>query len=338
MDRATGKFNKDSLRYEVKMENLQLDYIICDLSRWNVSPCKSQVTKDPYYCQNHTKKLPLTFTCDKFEIMGDLFFTYVKKFQYGHYSYEYRVILYNVKNYQIKYKHSGKDWIPSTGYNFSIKNTEPTNLDLFLEIEMHEKIEFEPTSMPIKIPDGITQMKLNFTSLISSDVINQISQEKNFSIDCNSEIFYFNKTLLSLTSEVFFKMIHGTNKETETNSVKIDDFTPETIKTFQNMAFGNEISNNEDLTPELLLFSQKYFIKPLIAKCVYHLMKTLTEENVFEVVKIAYLIDEENLLKTASKFLKQNRNKMIKTEEWRNFEKSHPDCMIRMYRLMFENY
>ena len=119
------------------------------------------------------------------------------------------------------------------------------------------------------------------------------------------------------------------------NSIEIEDFASKTIKSFQNVVFGDDIVTIEDYTPELLLFAQKYFIKPLISKSAKYLGKTLTQENVFGVCKIAHLIDQENLLQKASEFLKQNMEKMLNTEDWKNFEKSHPDCMVRIYRLMF---
>ena len=315
MVHSIGKFNKDSNCYEseIYLEGVALQY-----EPWN---CPNR----GFSCQAHANIEPLVVKMDSFEIEGTLLYACHYTASCGNYNYSYQVILDNVKMYCIQYKYGILSWRKTPTHHFGIlsDSSGPPNLKIYLEVKLNEERE----------------VTLDFMSIISPEVMTQMNEDLNFTIKCNGQSFGFNKTLLSLTSEVFYKMINSSiTKESQTNSVEINDFLPETIQSFWKIVHGKEMSKKEEFTPELLLLSQKYFIKPLIAKCVYHLMKTLTEENVFEVVKIAYLIDEENLLKTASKFLKQNRNKMIKTEEWRNFEKSHPDCMIRMYRLMFENY
>ena len=314
MVHSIGKFNKDSNCYEseIYLEGVALQY-----EPWN---CPNR----GFSCQAHANIEPLVVKMDSFEIEGTLLYACHYTASCGNYNYSYQVILDNVKMYCIQYKYGILSWRKTPTHHFGIlsDSSGPPNLKIYLEVKLNEERE----------------VTLDFMSIISPEVMTQMNEDLNFTIKCNGQSFGFNKTLLSLTSEVFYKMINSSiTKESQTNSVEINDFLPETIQSFWKIVHGKEMSKKEEFTPELLLLSQKYFIKPLIAKCVYHFMKTLTKENVFEVVKIAHLIDEENLLKTASKFLKQNREKMIKTEEWKNFKKSHPDCMIRIYRLMFEN-
>ena len=314
MVHSIGKFNKDSNCYESKinLEGVDLQYEPFECPDRGIS------------CEAHANIEPLVVKMDSFEIEGTLLYACHYTASCGNYNYSYQVILDNVKMYCIQYKYGILSWRKTPTHHFGIlsDSSGPPNLKIYLEVKLNEERE----------------VTLDFMSIISPEVMTQMNEDLNFTIKCNGQSFGFNKTLLSLTSEVFYKMINSSiTKESQTNSVEINDFLPETIQSFWKIVHGKEMSKKEEFTPEILLLSQKYFIKPLIAKCVYHLMKTLTQENVFEVVKIAHLIDEENLLKTASKFLKQNREKMIKTEEWKNFKKSHPDCMIRIYRLMFEN-
>ena len=219
------------------------------------------------------------------------------------------------------YEHEKNEWTDCHQNQFGITLTSYhpyPKIKLFLEFEMD------------------VHKKSDFSSMISPEVVTYLNQEKNFNINCNGQTFQFNKTLLGLTSEVFFKMIQGyETKESQSNSVEINDFSPETIKSFQNIVFGDEKAKMGDFTPELLLFGQKYLVKSLIATCSKHLIRTVCKENIFEVIKISHLIDDENLLKRAAEFLKTNIEKMSKSEKWKNFEKSHPDCMVRIYRLMF---
>ena len=180
----------------------------------------------------------------------------------------------------------------------------------------------------------------NFKSLLCDNAFESFDNKKNFTIICQGDKFHFNKTLLSMISEVFEKMIQDSDsKEARNNSVEIDDFSPSTIEKFQKVAFESENAKNEDLSPDLLLFAQKYLIMPLVEKCKKHLINSLTCENIFEIIKVAYLIDDDEMLKTASDFFSKNKNELKNTEELRDFKKSHPICMMKVFSYIcgFEN-
>ena len=146
---------------------------------------------------------------------------------------------------------------------------------------------------------------------------------------CEGETFHFNKTLLSMISEVFSRMIQASNsKEALTNSVEINDFSPDTIKAFQRVAFGNDGIKDEDLTPELLMFAQKYLMKPLVAKIKTKLMDSISNETIFDLIKVAYLIDDHDMLKETSKYLLKNMKQLKGTPEWNAFKNEHHECLI----------
>ena len=58
------------------------------------------------------------------------------------------------------------------------------------------------------------------------------------------------------------------------------------------------------------------------------LMDSLTIENIFHVIKAAYLIDDQDMFKKASKYLLKNKEQLKGTPEWNAFKKEHSDCMI----------
>ena len=312
MVHSIGKFNKDSNCYEseIYLEGVALQY-----EPWN---CPNR----GFSCQAHANIEPLVVKMDSFEIEGTLLYACHYTASCGNYNYSYQVILDNVKMYCIQYKYGILSWRKTPTHHFGIlsDSSGPPNLKIYLEVKLNEERE----------------VTLDFMSIISPEVMTQMNEDLNFTIKCNGQSFGFNKTLLSLTSEVFYKMINSLNtKEAQTNSVEINDFSPKTIQSFQKIIHGKEISRRKEFTTELMLLAQKYFIKPLIEKCTKYLKKSLTQENVFDVIKIAHLIDEENLLKNAAKFLLKNLEQMKGSEEWTNFEKTDPDCMVRIYRLMY---
>ena len=172
--------------------------------------------------------------------------------------------------------------------------------------------------------------KSNLKSILCNEAISCLEEDKNFTLISNGQMFHFNKNLLSLISEVFGRMILTSNsKEVVNNSVEINDFAPDTIKAFQRVAFGNEKINDEDMSPELLMFAQKYLMKPLVAKIKYKIMDSLTNNNIFDIIKVAYLIDDEDMFKEACKYLSKNKDELKNSAEFQEFGKEHPVCMIK---------
>ena len=181
--------------------------------------------------------------------------------------------------------------------------------------------------------DSVPTSKLeNFKSLICENAFAQV--DNNFKIICQGEEFQFNKTLLSMVSEVFAKMIQGTLREANSNSVEIIDFSPHTIRTFQKFAFENEEIKDEEMNMELLMFAQKYLMKPLVAKCRERFFANITHGNVFEIIKTAYFIDDEDIFKEASEYLKANSEELKDTDDWLSFEEANPKIIAKVYRFM----
>ena len=59
----------------------------------------------------------------------------------------------------------------------------------------------------------------------------------------------------------------------------------------------------------------------------------------YDVIKAAYLINDEELLKKATKFIGKNRG-TFKDEnpQWNEFKNAHPKCFVKMMEfMMFEN-
>ena len=123
-------------------------------------------------------------------------------------------------------------------------------------------------TLKIEIFENVPNNDQLRTSLgdLYNEVLATLANEKNFTLICNGQEFHFNKTLLSMKSEVFARIILGS----PTNSITITDFSPETIKAFQKVSFENEEIRNEEFNVEVLLFAKQYEVKSLMEKCVKH--------------------------------------------------------------------
>ena len=133
-------------------------------------------------------------------------------------------------------------------------------------------------------------------------------------------------------------MFHGNSKEAHENCVEIKDFSPDTIRAFQKFSFGSETIQPEDITVELLMFANKYFMKSLETKCKAHIVSVLTmdKDNLLDFIKIAYDLDDEEMLKVGANYFSKYKKEMKGTEELKKFKKSNPDCMVRIYDIIFD--
>ena len=179
------------------------------------------------------------------------------------------------------------------------------------------------------------ELKQDLKIQLFSEIFQSSKRDMDFKIVANDgSEFEFSGLHLSCISDVFQKMIHNDySKESSQGSVEIEDFSAETIRGFRNVIYGNENPvglNEKELTADLMMFANKYAINALVLICSDHLKKSLNKDNIHDVIQAAYLINDDALLKTAMKFLWQNRGKLSRNEKWIAFKKSHPDCLSKL--------
>ena len=194
------------------------------------------------------------------------------------------------------------------------------------------EIQFKPKMAPISNAIlGAKEMVLNSLLKTYTDC----------SIICQGKTFKFNKLILSSISMVFEKMFgNGYSQEASNGSVTIDDFQPDTIEAFQK-TITDLLSNNgssletRDLTPQLLMFADKYAIAFLVDTVGNHLKSSLTMETVHEVIDVAFLTNNHDLLKVTAKFLKENlENCNDESEDWKKLQELNPKCFVLIMKYM----
>ena len=92
-----------------------------------------------------------------------------------------------------------------------------SNLNLSITGDIYLKFNLSPTNL-LKTPSKIT----HFKSLLCENAFENFASKKDFTVFCQGNRFYFNKTLLSMISEVFEKMIQDSDsKEAQNNSARL---------------------------------------------------------------------------------------------------------------------
>ena len=157
---------------------------------------------------------------------------------------------------------------------------------------------------------------------------------KDIKIECQGEMIEFHKSLLAKISDVFQNMVENPNFiESHQGIIAIKEISPDTIKTFKKLLYENRIEKT-DLDAELLIFCDRYNIKPMAEFCSEYLQSSVTKENLMEIVDAAYKINDDELLKKAVDFVRLNYESFEDIEQWEDFLKSNPGCVVKMMKFM----
>ena len=95
------------------------------------------------------------------------------------------------------------------------------------------------------------------------------------------------------------------------------------------------------ITGDLLVAANKYDISDLVNFSVKFLGDNLSEENVVDVMIAAFLTDQEELFKSACKFIfkiKIDGKNVVETEAWKQLKEEKPILALKMLnKAMFKN-
>ena len=157
---------------------------------------------------------------------------------------------------------------------------------------------------------------------------------EDFQIVCQEKKFGFNKSILCKISPVFERMLMNPGFPEYINGcTEIKNTNPKTIEAFKNILSLDRIEK-EELSVELLLFADQYQIEPLYKLCQEYLCTAISEENLFEVIKAANLIDEELMSKAAEFIMKSNSFDIEDNPKWDEFCKENPECGNKILKLV----
>ena len=78
---------------------------------------------------------------------------------------------------------------------------------------------------------------------------------------------------------------------------------------------------------------------PLFKTCKEQVTRSISKDNVYEVIKAAYFTDDDDLMNCASEFVTKNRGQFHKdNDQWKEFQKLHPQCFVKMMDvIMFDD-
>ena len=144
--------------------------------------------------------------------------------------------------------------------------------------------------------------------------------------------------VLSARSPVFRAMFHSNTTERKTKEVNIADNSPEVIeKMLQFMYCGKvDLSEQSELTGELLKAADKYDLEMLKKVCEDHLCDALELKNSIKNLILGEMYGASKLMKNAMKLLVSNMSSVIDTEEWESCTLHHPALVTEVMRVIVD--
>ena len=142
---------------------------------------------------------------------------------------------------------------------------------------------------------------------------------------CGHEIFECHKLVLSCRSDVFKTMFKAkSTAEEEYGEVEIENFEAKTIANMVYFMYHDNVMNEENMDPDLLILADKYNVRGLMNYCVKYFEENLSLENALDVLVSAELTGQKSLFDAAIQFAIENRERLIKTESWKELLETNP--------------
>ena len=210
------------------------------------------------------------------------------------------------------------------------RNLSRDDLDKLVEISLDFKFEHieEPgTYVP---PDKEPTIKESIQNVCFS------SEFSDIKIICEGKEFPCHKLILCLRSSVFKRMFSSDLKISnakDESTLTIEDVSADTMETFLEFLYTDDLKVNE-INTKLLLVADKYDFKRLVNICVNHFGNIIDTKNAMEIAFTAYLVNNEELLKKASRFIINHAGAIKKPEQWDRIKKGYPHIATKVMDLI----
>ena len=204
--------------------------------------------------------------------------------------------------------------------------------DLDMPVEISLSFEFEHIEAPGTYvpPDKEPTIKESIQNVCFS------SEFSDIKIICEGKEFPCHKLILCLRSSVFKRMFSSDLKISnakDESTLTIEDVSADTMKTFLEFLYTDDLKVNE-INTKLLLVADKYDFKRLVNICVNHFGNIIDTKNAMEIAFTAYLVNNEELLKKASRFIINHAGAIKKPEQWDRIKKGYPHIATKVMDLI----
>uniref|UniRef100_A0A0K0E8B6 BTB domain-containing protein n=1 Tax=Strongyloides stercoralis TaxID=6248 RepID=A0A0K0E8B6_STRER len=162
------------------------------------------------------------------------------------------------------------------------------------------------------------------------------SKFSDFTIIVDTVEIPVHKIVLSTRSSVFDAMFNSDVTETQSNTLKIDDFRLEVVKEMLRYIYTDIYLNKVDMVTEIYMIADKYDIIDLKKIAEKHLIKTTSVDNSCKYLVLADTYSNDTLKKYCLEFVAKNVKEVIKKNDWKNFVLEHPLLLESLFKMAFK--
>ena len=201
--------------------------------------------------------------------------------------------------------------------------------DVMIDLQFEIEETVEPTNPKI---EALSDSEPSLIQVLQDLHLSEDSSD--ITIICDDEKFPCHKFILSSRSDVFKTMLAmPDSKEQQDGVISIDDVSAKTMRTFLKFMYKDDLEI-EEIDCNLLMAAEKYNFKKLFNICLKQVTKMIKTDTVMEIIIAAYLIDNDQLLQEASKFIFKNRGSIRKCELWDQIKSKHPAIAAKVMDLI----
>lgn len=199
-------------------------------------------------------------------------------------------------------------------------------------LTIHCKVEIAAETVHFS---GHSKMSMSFDPALSlMDDMAELFKRHSYAdvtFVVNKVEFPAHKAIITSRCPVFAAMFQHEMQERRTNRVAISDVNPQIFKELLRYIYTSKVEGLDHVAEEMLSVSDKYCLQPLKNMCEAKMWSQLSMENSVKFLILADLHTAHHLKGAAINYINRNAKEVVKTEDWKALEKSHPHLFIDLY-------
>ena len=233
--------------------------------------------------------------------------------------------IYDDKMVNLKTRHgdftSGASRVRSPGFTWTFSDF-PLNKEVVrIMCDVHYAHEIPDIVRPGSAENDLSE---------SLSLLLEYPEDHDFTLCVEDEQLHCHKVVLIARSSFFRGLFQSGMRESQTNSVAMDDASPAIYRNLLQFLYSGRLpSNMTEIAFDLLPLADKYALDELKAACEDIVRSLLTVDNVIQTIILADLHHCPDLFRFCLSLFKENMDELKTKEEWRSLRQL-PDLLERL--------
>ena len=195
-----------------------------------------------------------------------------------------------------------------------------------------ESVVTSGTNRPLlsEVSAGGTEKQVSILKCVQDSYIN--GQFTDCVIVCNGRKFNCHKVILAGRSPVFNAMFTHDMEESRSGRIDIKDLDVDTVGKMLAYIYSDKIDNTDGKEEMLLAAAEKYDLPGLKSLCENALSKSMTIDNVLDMLLLADLNKAKSVKDVAIKFIIENAQEILSQEGWSTKLEKFPTILSDLFK------